>query len=184
MLNGNHWCILKRGGGASSVLEARCDRAWPGMGKALLSGHGLRCVMCGGPMCLTSPARNKDHLCQLLGRRGEWGAFLSTGVATNTHVYSGCMHGVIINLALDHTYNEAFQSKRRTIATPAFILSSPLLLLLWMLFITLIITVNWSLFTVGQAMANSNSHQMRMTNFPSGLTYSLTGTSQAHRTGL
>lgn len=70
MLNGNHWCILKRGERKRPrSLEARCDRAGPGMGKALLSSHGLRCVMCGGPMCLTSPVRNKDHLCQLLG----WG---------------------------------------------------------------------------------------------------------------
>lgn len=61
----------KGGKKASSVLEARCDRAWPGMGKALLSGHGLRCVMCGGPMCLTSPARSKDYLCQLLEGGGQ-----------------------------------------------------------------------------------------------------------------
>lgn len=89
MLNGNHWCILKRGEKkASSVLEARCDRAWPGMGKALLSGHGLRCVMCGGPMCLTSPARSKDYLCQLFGG----GGVLSIGVATNTlFIQVACM---------------------------------------------------------------------------------------------
>lgn len=70
----------KGGKKVSSVLEARRDRAEPGMGRALLSGHGLRCVMCGGPMCLTSPARNKDHLCQLLGG----GCFPFIGVATNT----------------------------------------------------------------------------------------------------
>lgn len=67
------------------------------MGKALLSGHGLRCVMCGGPMCLTSPARNKDHLCQLLEGGGLGGAAFS--------VYSGyIMHGIIIiiNFALDN----------------------------------------------------------------------------------
>lgn len=83
-------------------------------------------------MCLTSPARSKDYLCQLLGGGGSlhW-------CCNKYTVYSGCMHGIIcINLVLDNTYNEAFQLKRSTIVTSAFIFSSPLLLLLWMLSIT------------------------------------------------
>lgn len=90
----------KGGKKVSSVLEARRDRAGPGMGRALLSGHGLRCVMCGGPMCLTSPARNKDHLCQLLG-----GVLSLHWCCHKYTVYAGCMHGIIIHLALDNTYN-------------------------------------------------------------------------------
>lgn len=51
---------FEQGKQTSQIFGAKCDRTQVEMGRASVSGHGLRCVMCGGPTW--PPLQKKKHI--------------------------------------------------------------------------------------------------------------------------